>query len=378
MCVAIVMEPGTELTGEEVFKMGRSNADGIGVAWAEDGKVEWYKSINYTPTSATRFINERKGFFRLVHFRLSTIGGVRVDLCHPFEVGPLANPAQHGHSAKVLIHNGHWNRWTDIIDILRKEEALPDNGPWSDSRLAAYLASFDQDWLDLVTGRVATMDGEGNIKMLGSWETLRPGIKVSNKHWDHGFNYRRSGRDRDWPGWGWTAKEWEEQEKHHEKLAEEAKRARDEQESKDQEEGKGGKTQAKGEIRVGGGPVHGGTVAASAKTEGKTTPSTGVGGGAGTKVNGQGIGPHRYWVGDKEVIEQSGSFVTNGSVKVDVKGNEVRFDHTPWQNPVTKRWFWIPPESVQGIRYRVEEIDGNRARAILESIAAPFPDADGE
>lgn len=398
------MEPDTELSLDEVFKMGRSNADGIGVAWADGDQVEWYKSINYTPQSATKFINERKGFFRLVHFRLSTVGGVRVDLCHPFEVGPMASSSQHGHSAKVLIHNGHWHRWTDIIDILKKEEALPDGGPWSDSRLAAYLAAFDEDWLDVVTGRVATMDGKGNIKLLGSWETLRPGIKVSNKIWDHNFNYKRSGRDRDWPGWGWTQDQWEAKQRHEEQLAKEAeeeekkKKTKNEQEKKEKAanaDAKEGTTQG-AIVRMGGGSGNGGAVVTKAQAgadaaagqklgrggDAGNTGRGGVGGAAGYPWDpddghgGSGFrGPVYYWQGDRQIMDASGPFVVNGEAKVDVKSNETVFDHRPWQNPASKRWYWIPPESVStkggSPRYRVEEIHADTARAILESITAP-------
>lgn len=398
MCVAIAMEPNTELSLDEVFKMGRSNADGIGVAWAEDGQVHWYKSINYTPQSAQKFIAERSGFFRLVHFRLSTVGGVQVNLCHPFEVGPLANSGQQGHSSKVLIHNGHWYRYRDILDILDKEDALPDKGPWSDSRLMAYLAHFDEDWLDVVTGKVAMMNGQGDIKLLGSWDTLRPGIKVSNKIWDHSFNYRRSGRDRDWPGWGWTAEQWEAKEKHEQELAEKAeaeKKAKDEQEKQSE---KASSTQGKAhaipefkythtpaEIRVGGAPGDSGVVGSRAGSRGETGGRALLGGSGDAGPSGhrryhinigQGIGisegsPTYKWENGKQVIETAGEFIANGQVKVEVKSNEIKYDHTPWHNQTNGKWYWIPPGSVTGAKYRVEEIDERKARAIVESVTSP-------
>lgn len=359
MCVAITMEPGTELSREEIFKMGRANADGVGVAWADTGQVHWAKSIQYTPDTLYKFIKEREGYFRLVHFRLSTVGGVRADLCHPFEVGPMANSHWTGHSSKVLIHNGHWHRWTDIADILRKEEALPDIGPWSDSRLMAYLAHFDEDWLNVVTGRVATMDGEGNITRIGDWTDLRPGIKVSNKHWDHTYNYRRSGRDRDWQGWGWTEKEWEEAEAH----AKEKEKEKNEQEGKEQaktaSKGTGTGTQSQGQtqgqgqkagtIHVGAGPSYGGA----------HVSSTGAGG---TSSRYRSVGSNVY-----------GGKIDGEENKVTVLDEKrVQYDHTPWQNPVTKKWYHIPVESCSGTVYRIDEISEDKARRLLESPSSSF------
>src|SRR6478752_550194 len=113
MCVAIIMEPGTELSLEEVQKMGKANGDGVGFAWADGQTVQWYKTVVYEPEQIAFHINKRKDFFRLVHFRLSTAGGVRSELCHPFDVSPVASCAPAGESNMVLIHNGHWHRWSD-------------------------------------------------------------------------------------------------------------------------------------------------------------------------------------------------------------------------------------------------------------------------
>lgn len=412
MCVAIAMEPNTELSLDEVFKMGRSNADGIGVAWAEDGQVHWYKSINYTPQSAQKFIADRAGFFRLVHFRLSTVGGVRVDLCHPFEVGPLANPGQQGHSARVLIHNGHWYRWKDILDLLEKEDALPDKGPWSDSRLAAYLASRDPGWLEVVTGKIATLSGTGDISLVGNWETLRPGIKVSNKTWDHGFNYKRSGKDRDWPGWGQTAEYWEERDKHMAHLAEEAAKKEEAEKKKNEQEKapeKAGETGGNGryepkpkfkpythqpaESRVAGAPGNSGVLQTGNGAWGNRGGLSLVGGAGDAGAHGVGgvarsfvrVGPGEGEQGKrtlyvykdgKESIETEGEFHANGQARVKVGEKEIAYDHTPWFNETLNKWYWIPPESVNGARYKIETIDERHARAILESITTPLHGAD--
>lgn len=343
MCVAVTMEPGTVLTEEEVVRMGRANGDGVGVSWAENGVVEWYKAIAYNPEFILKLINERVSMFRMVHFRLSTAGGVRSDLCHPFEVGPMANCDSHGHAFKVLMHNGHWHRWSDVFDILKGEGLLPDVGPWSDTRLAALMASYDIDWVDTVGGKVATMDGDGNIAFWGTWEELRPGIKVSNKTWDHNFNYKRSGKDRQWQGWGWTEENWKEHEAH--QASERAKRLKEEKEENDKKGFKGGQGQKAGEIRVAmeQGDRHVRTV---------QTEEGGKDGGYSGSRNGQG---------------GSSSFAPTHYTYFRDDG---KFDLTPWQSTATQKWWKVDPNSVKGGNCRVVEITEAEARRLMEQTPA--------
>lgn len=361
MCVAISMEPGTELSLDEVEKMTKANADGIGVAWAEDGQVFWYKSIAYEPKAAQKFIEERKGFFRLVHFRLATAGGGRVELCHPFEVGPMANCSKTGHSSQVLIHNGHWHRWTDVIDILRKEGALPDIGPWSDSRLAAFLASHDPDWLDAVNGKVALMDGEGNTKLLGTWESLRPGIKVSNKNWEHNYNYRRSGKDRHWTGWGWSDKEWEQKEAHDAAQAQEAKEDKG-------EKGKKGDNNGAKTTGTGNGQAHSG----QGQSGSGSGPGHVVGAGTATaQAGGEGHHAGVQRVGAKPFATHCrGPLLIGDVAKVYRREDGIVYSHVPWKNEHTGVYYWIPPGSVRGDEYDIEQLSPDEARLVLESPAA--------
>lgn len=210
MCVAVILEPETALTVEEVEKMHRSNADGVGVAWADGAVVHWYKTTKVDLRYITRMIQHYADFPRFVHFRFATAGGTRPDLCHPFEIGPLATCKPIHETNNVMMHNGHWGRWSEVYDIARKENLLPDNGPWSDTRLVAWLANHDPDWLLALGGRVATMDGQGKIATLGSWDDLRPGIRVSNKAWEFSPQYKRGGYTgyKNWKGWDWDDVEY--------------------------------------------------------------------------------------------------------------------------------------------------------------------------
>lgn len=235
MCVAITLEAGTLLSVDEIAKMQRANADGVGVCWTERGVVHWSKAMNPTPEKIYEIIRDNIDFPRLAHFRLATAGGAHVALCHPFDISPLALCTQYGKSKKMMIHNGHWSRWHEVLKLLEGEELLPDKGPWSDSRLGAFLASEDPEWLEGLGGRVATLDEEGVITRIGDWTELREGVWVSNKIWDF-TNVKRGGYSgfRQWKGWDWDESDWAELDKElkeqeeRDKAAFEAEMAKDE------------------------------------------------------------------------------------------------------------------------------------------------------
>ncbi len=338
MCVAISMDPGTELTEEEVLKMNRSNADGAGFAWARDGVVHWFKTKEPNPFKFHRMVNYWRDYPRLVHFRLSTAGGVKDELCHPFEIGPMASAASIGKGNKVMIHNGHWGRWGDVFDIMKKEQLIPDSGPWSDTRLGAWLASFDEDWLDTMEGRVATLDGAGNRVLRGAWEGLRDGIKVSNKYWDHDYNYTRSGKDRNWRGWGWTEKQWENWEAHQKEIHEQEEAAR---EVKAIEAG-----QKEADLRVGVGPDDS-AVSALRVAKGSSTVQTSTGGTNGTTgASATGVREH----------------TDTGSVQ---KEETKKWDNRPFYHSRHGKWYRVLP----GTNGRVVELSEGEARAALGEAA---------
>lgn len=203
MCVAITLEPGVDLTLDEITKMDRANADGVGMAWVEDHGVAWWKTIKVNPEEVLDHLKLTNYSRRLLHFRYATVGGVKDELCHPFDISPESVCTPTGLTDKVMIHNGHWHRWSDAHKLLQEEDLLPDKGPWSDTRLAAYLAHTNEDWLIAIGGRVATLDKSAEMVRRGDWDELRDGIYVSNKGWQTATT-RRGGYPgyKGWQGWG--------------------------------------------------------------------------------------------------------------------------------------------------------------------------------
>lgn len=194
MCVAVTLDPGANPTLDELIKMDKANSDGVGIAWCDHDGVHWWKTTKVNPEEVLDVLKLVAESPRLLHFRYATAGvhfqntiasGPLDELCHPFDISDRSVCTPQGVTRKAMIHNGHWGRWSEIAKLMDAEGLLPDKGPWSDTRLVSFLASVNEDWLLALGGRVATLDDTGDILRIGDWEQLRPGIHVSNKHWEY-------------------------------------------------------------------------------------------------------------------------------------------------------------------------------------------------
>jgi hypothetical protein len=192
MCVICIAEKDRPSPGD-VDKMWQSNAYGAGVSWTEKGAVHWKKGL--TLAEIVAFSQEAELPY-ILHFRIPTAGGNDALLNHPFELG--GNPAEKGASKRgVLFHNGHWGEWMLVRATLQASlrGQLP-RGPWSDSRLMAYISRWGTDWLDdLRTQRVAVMTPT-RIDRFGSWteSTKGSGLWYSNESWRTSFRGHYGGR----------------------------------------------------------------------------------------------------------------------------------------------------------------------------------------
>lgn len=198
MCVAIAVPEGVAFPSVDTLEACEfTNDDGIGIAFPDGfGRVEYYKGLSLE--ELTDLASMSAGMPRLVHFRLATAGGVDPRLSHPFPLTKNAAPSLQGTAPRVLVHNGHWTEWDMVADLVGP---LP-SGPWSDTRLMARLIALHGDaWITRFVaeervGKLATLDGEGNIGLAGDWEMVA-GCYFSNTHWEWGNQGRRYGYK--WP-----------------------------------------------------------------------------------------------------------------------------------------------------------------------------------
>ena len=119
MCIAIY----NPITAEELPKYTletcrENNSDGMGLAWAYDGKLYTYKTMEnfeafYNVYKAVRKI----GVDIALHFRIATHGSVTVERCHPFMVGEAEG-------GLAVIHNGIIGSTTPAKDDVRSDTEI--------------------------------------------------------------------------------------------------------------------------------------------------------------------------------------------------------------------------------------------------------------
>ena len=136
MCLAILLNG--EFPPDDVLEAGaEQNPDGIGIAFPDGDKVQWFKGIT---------LEQLKGFRNqatkgLIHFRLASVGPAIPQLCHPFPVSKTTSLKLEGRSDMALAHNGHWSTWRARLLDGTRHAVLP-RGVFSDTRAMAFLAGI--------------------------------------------------------------------------------------------------------------------------------------------------------------------------------------------------------------------------------------------
>lgn len=195
------------------------NPHGAGIAWVQDGRVQWRKGIQGKPDYVAKEIGkliEGKPLPLLIHFRVATVGGPIPELTHPFPIVGKVPLALQGSANQVLMHNGHWTDWVkDSLETrsLMIQGAMREKGgglvnvkipqgPWSDSRAMAWNASiYGEGFLTLrvPTQKIAILDSKGGVRYwnLKDWyEDKKGGFYHSASIWkakvtdNRGKNFR--------------------------------------------------------------------------------------------------------------------------------------------------------------------------------------------
>ena len=89
------------------------NADGVGLAWYEDGQVRVCKGLFTSPEVMAHLKNIPKSSPVMFHARLATHGKVCKENCHPFVMK----------NGLVFAHNGIYPQYTDTSKVDSKEFA---------------------------------------------------------------------------------------------------------------------------------------------------------------------------------------------------------------------------------------------------------------
>jgi len=147
-------------------------------------EVVWKKDLNLEQIQA---LIKTVPLPFVAHFRIASIGGIRGDLTHPFEIDNNPTTATEGRTKKwMLFHNGHWDKWQDVMLSTAVRFGVPvPMGAWSDSRGLAWLGSiYSRGFYGLVGGQrlVSFGPGEEDIEVFGDgWKNIEQ-IYCSNDH----------------------------------------------------------------------------------------------------------------------------------------------------------------------------------------------------
>ena len=172
MCILIASIDGELPTLAELIECERANPHGIGIAWAEDGRLVVRKAMSLAEFLPMLFDKPDISPY-VLHFRYATHGEVGLDNCHPFTVG----------GGMAMAHNGilPW-RSTDKRSDSRcfaKDIIRPNRSMIFDESFQAHIEEFIGDYNKLA---FITRDGDVSVynESAGHW---RCGIWFSN----HGY-----------------------------------------------------------------------------------------------------------------------------------------------------------------------------------------------
>ncbi len=181
MCVIICVEDG-DYPSKATLKSAESmNSDGGAIAWLnKDGTKSYRKGLKASKVwkLIQRQLKPHGIKTAIIHFRIASVGGVKPQLCHPFEIAedvPM-NMRSVKTTRELLFHNGTWSEYSEyLLDFLRaqKEPMAIPKGDYSDSRIMAYLAFQlgHQELNKLVSGwnKIAILTSEGIVKYGTGW-----------------------------------------------------------------------------------------------------------------------------------------------------------------------------------------------------------------
>lgn len=191
MCVILVVET-VRPTPSMVQACWDANGHGGGVSWQEDGKVKWKKGITDLEKMIDLAATLPLPFIQ--HFRIASVGGVHVELTHPFLMNHSASLELEGESETdyVLFHNGSWHEWKTFVlkASFDCKVPLPD-GKWSDSRAMAFLGSiYGKNICEMINEKIVIMSKDDMQFFWGGGWTEVEGVWCSNEGFKHRMRTR--------------------------------------------------------------------------------------------------------------------------------------------------------------------------------------------
>lgn len=184
MCIIAIYEKGTRPTVDSVKTMMKNNADGAGVAWAQDGCVHAVKGLTTAAAVMDIVAGIPVGASIVFHARIATSGGVYGGMCHPFPVSRKIAPTATAWSSdtSAFFHNGILRAWTPSAPSRSSDSAI------FCSDVVAPLQLLGRVRRDAILHRIAIstasklaiVDPDGRVSRLGDGWVYDAGVWYSN------------------------------------------------------------------------------------------------------------------------------------------------------------------------------------------------------
>ena len=191
MCLLIELNAATRFTDEFLDGVYRRNSDGIGVMWAEDNHLHYYKALPKDAAEARSIFRQyAEGKHCCVHYRMRTHGDIDMTNCHPYPVMGFD-----GHVADMpvlLMHNGVLSTGNSkdtsksdtyhyiedyIRPILETNPAMLYSEPFL-KMVAAHIGNSNKFAMMDASGHTVILNRHAGIEYEGSW--------LSNQYaWDY-------------------------------------------------------------------------------------------------------------------------------------------------------------------------------------------------
>lgn len=174
MCIIIVKPSGTKMPSDDtLMTCFENNPHGAGVSYSSRDGVVFIKGLMTYDAfkNVINGISNKTDRDIVMHFRITTSGGTRPDMCHPFNIGNMISPHK---SDCVLHHNGilfnpmtKWYSDTAIFAwMLRKN---------FDKAINLYMKKYS------MTNRFAIHLPTGVVTLGSGWIEDKDGCTYSNE-----------------------------------------------------------------------------------------------------------------------------------------------------------------------------------------------------
>lgn len=184
MCIIAIYDGGARPTVDSVKTMMKNNADGAGLAWAQDGCVHAVKGLTTAAAVMDIVAGIPVGAAIVFHARIATHGGVYSGMCHPFPVSRKIAPTAVAWSSdsSAFFHNGILRAWSPSA-----ASRLSDSAVFC-AEVVAPVQLLGRARRDIILHKMATataskfaiIDSDGHISRLGDGWVFDGGVWYSN------------------------------------------------------------------------------------------------------------------------------------------------------------------------------------------------------